>query len=144
MIPAISALLCALAASTALAQSTSSLRISVVDEQALVEGRVTAVDRDSARLTLELTRLYTADRQRVAIQTESFERRTDAPPGRLCPLCARTPTVDDTSSRMCPGGTQTGAEPLPARPCPHTRVPASPHRPAGRIPAGSDDLGLAG
>jgi len=50
----------------------------IVERGAPVEGRVTAVDRGSARLTVELTRLFTADRQRVAIQTESFERRTDA------------------------------------------------------------------
>jgi hypothetical protein len=52
----------------------------IVERGALVEGRVTAVDRASARLTVELTRLNTADRQKVAIQTESFERRTGTPP----------------------------------------------------------------
>jgi len=49
----------------------------IVERGAPVEGRVTAVDRGTAQLTVELTRLYTADRQRVAIQTESFEHRSE-------------------------------------------------------------------
>jgi len=51
----------------------------IVERGAMVEGRVTAVDRGSARLTVELTRLNTADRQRLLIETESFERRIDTP-----------------------------------------------------------------
>lgn len=54
----------------------------IVERGALVEGRVTAVDRGAARLTVELTRLYTADRQRVTVQTEGFERRTEPVPER--------------------------------------------------------------
>lgn len=50
----------------------------------LVEGRVVAVDRGvqvrgMAALAVELTRLYTSDRQRLAIQTDSFERRSEPP-----------------------------------------------------------------
>jgi len=52
----------------------------IVERGALVEGLVTAVDRAAGRLTLELTRLYTSDKQRIAIRTENFERRPDAPP----------------------------------------------------------------
>ena len=52
----------------------------IVERGALVEGVVTAVDRAAGRLTLELTRLYTSDKQQIAIRTENFERRPDAPP----------------------------------------------------------------
>ncbi len=52
----------------------------IVERGTLVEGRVSSVDRGAARLTVELTRLYTADGQRVVIQTESFEQRTEDPP----------------------------------------------------------------
>jgi hypothetical protein len=57
----------------------------IAERGALVEGRVVAVDRGvqvrgMAALAVELTRLYTSDRQRVAIQTDSFERRSEPPP----------------------------------------------------------------
>lgn len=50
----------------------------IVERGTPVEGRVIAAERGSARLSVELTWLNTADRQRVAIQTESFERRQQA------------------------------------------------------------------
>ena len=56
----------------------------IAERGSLVEGRVVAVDRGGnvrgmAALAVELTRLYTSDRQRVAIQTDSFERRSEPP-----------------------------------------------------------------
>lgn len=56
----------------------------IAERGAWVEGRVVAVDRGGevrglAALAVELTRLYTSDGQRVAIQTDSFERRSEPP-----------------------------------------------------------------
>ncbi|MEO8372168.1 MAG: hypothetical protein ABI806_23485 [Candidatus Solibacter sp.] len=51
----------------------------IVERGMPVDGVVTAVDRAAARLTVELTQLHTADRQRVVIQTDSFEHRPAAP-----------------------------------------------------------------
>jgi hypothetical protein len=56
----------------------------IAERGALVEGRVVAVDRGGevrglAALAVELTRLRTSDGQRVAIQTDSFERRSEPP-----------------------------------------------------------------
>jgi hypothetical protein len=53
----------------------------IAERGARVEGRVVTVDRGTkarggATLTVELTRLHTADDQDVAIQTESFEKRS--------------------------------------------------------------------
>ncbi|MEO8596012.1 MAG: hypothetical protein ABI759_22010 [Candidatus Solibacter sp.] len=51
----------------------------IVERGMRAEGRVNAVDRGTARLSVELTQLHTADRQKVAIQTESIERRAEVP-----------------------------------------------------------------
>jgi len=49
---------------------------------ARVEGRVVSVDRGTkvhggARLVVQLTRLHTSDNQEVAIQTDTFEKRSE-------------------------------------------------------------------
>jgi len=55
----------------------------IVERGMPVDGVVTAVDRVAALITVELTRLYTADRQRVAIQTDRFEHRPGPPAATL-------------------------------------------------------------
>jgi hypothetical protein len=55
----------------------------IAERGARVEGRVVTADRGGkvkgvAALTVELTRLHTADGQNVAIHTDSFERRAEA------------------------------------------------------------------
>jgi hypothetical protein len=54
----------------------------IAERGARVEGRVVNVDRGSkmhggATLVVELTRLHTSDNQNVAIQTETFEKRSE-------------------------------------------------------------------
>ena len=54
----------------------------IAERGARVEGRVVTVDRGTkvhggAALVLELTQLHTSDHQTVAIQTESFEKRSE-------------------------------------------------------------------
>jgi hypothetical protein len=55
----------------------------IAERGARVEGRVVASDRGTkvkggATLSVELTRLYTSDRQIVPIETDSFEKRVEA------------------------------------------------------------------
>jgi hypothetical protein len=54
----------------------------IAERGARVEGRVVSVDRGTkvhggATLIVELTRLHTSDNQNVAIQTETFEKRSE-------------------------------------------------------------------
>ena len=55
----------------------------IAERGARVEGRVVTADRGGkvkgvAALTVELTRIFTSDGQRVPIETESYERRADS------------------------------------------------------------------
>jgi len=51
----------------------------IVEHGAPVEGRITAVERGGLGwLTVELTHLYTSDRQHVVIRTESLEHGAPA------------------------------------------------------------------
>jgi hypothetical protein len=59
----------------------------IAERGARVEGRVVASDRGGkvrgvAALAVELTRVHTSDGQRVAVQTDSFERRAEATQGQ--------------------------------------------------------------
>jgi hypothetical protein len=55
----------------------------IAERGARVEGRVVSSDRGGkvkgvAALSVELTRIHTSDGQRIAIQTDSFERRSES------------------------------------------------------------------
>ena len=49
----------------------------IAERGALVEGRVTAVDRDARTLSLELVSVHTSDNQDVPIQTDRFDKQSE-------------------------------------------------------------------
>lgn len=49
----------------------------IAERGALVEGRVTAADRDARTLSLELVSVHTSDNQDVPIQTDRFDKQSE-------------------------------------------------------------------